>query len=148
MYAKQLERLWHPEDKRAETEVKGHGNQAELVIRVSEINADFLVAQVLVASARESRTTLQSGTSSAKTFLWRNFLKMLFVKSPTSKRRMVRGMLTVAMFPSEKTIMGTHLTELEMLGSLFSVRSTWHRPELFHWALACPEGAPSTGAWW
>lgn len=63
---------------------------------------------------------------------------------------MVSGMLTVAMFQSEITRKGKHLAKLEMLRSLFSVRSTWDHLELLsHSALGCleKEYLPA-GAWW
>ena len=71
-----------------------------------------------------SKATFHLRTSNAKIVLKRTFSIFHFVKLPISKRRMVRGMLTVAMGQSEATRMGKHLTKLEMFRSLSTVRST------------------------
>lgn len=61
---------------------------------------------------------------------------------------MVGGMLTVAMFQSEVTGMGKHLTKPKMLRSLFSVRSTWDHLELFSSTLgSLKKHHLSAGAW-
>lgn len=74
---------------------------------------------------REARITFHLRMSKVQIFLQRDFSIFHFVKLPMSGTHMVKEMPIVALFQSEVTRMGQHLTKLEMLRSLFSVRGTW-----------------------